>query len=89
MGKAIKIPKGLYLVGRDIPVGVYLITSCGEGYVTLEHYHKDADGDMTSTMYGFKNDDRECRLDLEKGDRLILEYSFTIERIEYTMIKFD
>lgn len=90
MDKAIKLPQGLYLVGRDIPAGVYLITSCEkDNYMTVTLSRRDKDGDWTDDDFYLYGHETECRFGVEKGDKILLTGAFTIERIADTMIDFN
>lgn len=89
MSKAVKIPQGLYLVGRDIPIGIYSIKMCNDETTIVTHTHRDADSDWTNDQYWLIKSNMECRISVEKEDRLKFDGAVIMERIVNPMIQFD
>lgn len=89
MAKTVKIPQGLYLVGRDIPVGTYSIRMSDEEDVTVVHYYIDVDDSWTYDRYWLEQKHPDCRIGVEKGNRLQFNSPVIMERIVDTMISFD
>ena len=79
MNKETLIPQGFYRVGRDIPAGVYLITSLTDGgFVAVRN---DGEKQKYESFFLNVNSSWSCRIEVEKGDEVKLEGQIRIKRI--------
>lgn len=79
MNKETLIPQGFYRVGRDIPAGVYLITSLLDGgFVSVR---KDGERQTYESFFLNEESSLSCQIEVEKGDTVTLEGKIKIKRI--------
>lgn len=79
MNKEAMIPQGVYRVGRDIPAGVYLITSLVDGgFISVR---KDGKQENNESFFLNEEYSLSCQIEVNKGDEVRLEGKTKIERI--------
>ncbi len=79
MNKETLIPQGFYRVGRDIPAGVYLITSLADnGFVAVRN---DGEQQKYESFFLNKESSLSCQIEVVKGDEVKLDGKIKIKRI--------
>lgn len=79
MDKETLIPQGFYKAGRDIPAGVYLITSLADGgFISVR---KGGERQNYESFFLNEETSLSCQIEVGKGDEVSLEGKIKIKRI--------